>query len=107
MTEEKTTMGAWFDLNRQMCQDLIDARRWAAAWKAEAKMLRAKSEGWFLQAKVAKEDLIPRLERAEAELAKFKARRCETCRHRKGLRCELLDYSLVHDDDHCSWWGQR
>lgn len=79
-----------------------DARRWAAAWKERAKTWRShyyntraghlamvakleaelaktkdESEGWFLQVKVAKEDLIPRLEAAEAELAELKAQQNE------------------------------
>lgn len=79
--------------------ELGQQRKWAAAWKERAKTWRShyynmraghlamvakleaelaktkdESEGWLLQVKVAKEDLIPRLEAAEAELAELKAR---------------------------------
>ena len=42
----------------------------------EDELAKAKdeSEGWFLQVKVAKEDLIPRLKELEAELARVSGR---------------------------------
>lgn len=55
VTDEERTTGAWFDLHRQMRQDLVDARRWAAVWKA--KELRCEIK----------------------KLAEFKAQQCSTC----------------------------